>query len=179
VLAFTYPQQPAPGHLFIAWMAALQMKLRLKSRAPVLAAVREAWRRGKACPRLMEQSITALLPSAGRSAAAAGDRAGRDYERAHAVWRAEGIDPRACWPGLRLQARTATSSWGEDPLLFEEGGVVRGPARPRKSAFHPVPEERLVGFAQNREETPATAWPPVVPSFTAPSSSTRAGVVTT
>jgi hypothetical protein len=56
-------------------MAALQMKLRLKSRAPVLAAVREAWRRG-ACPRLMEQSITALLPLAGRSAAAAGDRAG-------------------------------------------------------------------------------------------------------
>ena len=95
VLAFTYPQQPAPGHLFIAWMAALQMKLRLKSRAPVLGAVREAWRRGKACPRLMEQSITALLPlPLDEARQRLGIVPGMVYTRAHAVWRAEGIDPR-------------------------------------------------------------------------------------
>jgi len=94
VLAFTYPQQPAPGHLFIAWMAALQMKLRLRSRAPVLAAVREAWRRGKPCPRLMEQSIRALLPlplDEARRRLGIGPQ--RHYTRAHAVWRVEGIDP--------------------------------------------------------------------------------------
>jgi ubiquinone biosynthesis protein COQ4 len=95
VLAFTYPQQPAPGHLFIAWMAALQMKLRLNSRAPVLAAVREAWRRGKPCPRLMEQSITALLPlPLDEARRRLGIVPGVVYGKAHAVWQAEGIDPR-------------------------------------------------------------------------------------
>ncbi|NMN03738.1 Coq4 family protein [Novosphingobium sp. SG720] len=95
VLAFTYPQQPAPGHLFIAWMAALQMKLRLKSRAPVLAAVREAWQRGKPCPRLMEQPITALLPlPLDEARRRLGIVPGVVYTRAHAVWRGEGIDPR-------------------------------------------------------------------------------------
>ncbi|PTR12701.1 MULTISPECIES: Coq4 family protein [unclassified Novosphingobium] len=95
VLAFTFPQQPAPGHLFIAWMAALQMKLRLNSRAPVLGAVREAWRRGKSCPRLMEQSIVALLPLPLEEARRRlGIVPGVVYEQAHAVWQAEGIDPR-------------------------------------------------------------------------------------
>lgn len=94
VLAFTYPQQPALGHLFIAWMAALQMKLRLRSRAPVFSAVGEAWRRGRACPRLMEQSIRSLLPlpldEAQRRLGIVPEHA---YSRAHAVWRSEGIDP--------------------------------------------------------------------------------------
>jgi len=95
VLAFTYPQQPAPGHLFIAWMAALQMKLRLKSRAPVLGAVREAWARGKPCPRLMEQPIRALLPLPLEEARRRlGIVPGVVYDQAHAVWRTEGIDPR-------------------------------------------------------------------------------------
>jgi len=95
VLAFTYPQQPAPGHLFIAWMAALQMKLRLKSRAPVLGAVREAWARGKPCPRLMEQPIRALLPLPLEEARRRlGIVPGVVYDQAHAVWQAEGIDPR-------------------------------------------------------------------------------------
>lgn len=94
VLAFTYPQQPAPGHLFIAWMAALQMRLRLRSRAPVFAAVREAKRRGQRCPRMMEQSIRALLPlDLDEARRRLGIVPGTAYARAHAIWRSEGVDP--------------------------------------------------------------------------------------
>jgi len=94
VLAFTYSQQPSPGHLFIGYMAALNMKKTVKSNAPVLRAVREGQRLGKACPRLCEQSITELLPLPLEEVRRRLNiTPPRHYHQAHAVWRAKGIDP--------------------------------------------------------------------------------------
>lgn len=94
VLAFTYSQQPSPGHLFIGYMAALNMKKNVKSNAPVLRAVREGQRLGKACPRLIEQSITELLPlPLDEVRRRLNITLPKQYHHAHAVWRAKGIDP--------------------------------------------------------------------------------------
>lgn len=94
VLAFTYSQQPSPAHLFLGYAGGLEIKKRIKSRAPVLRAVREGQRLGKACPRLVETSIRELL-------ATPLDEARRKlnitpasyYQQVHQQWRAEGVDP--------------------------------------------------------------------------------------
>ncbi|MDF8331655.1 Coq4 family protein [Novosphingobium cyanobacteriorum] len=94
VLAFTYSQQPSPAHLFIGYMAGLNIRKQVKSSAPVLRAIREGQRLGKACPRLCEQAITDILPLGL-------DEARRHlnitpavhYHQAHAVWKAMGVDP--------------------------------------------------------------------------------------
>lgn len=94
VLAFTYSQQPSPAHLFIGYLAGLNMKKSVKSDAPVLRAITEGKRLGKACPRLIEQSITDLLPlpiDAVRRRL--NITPAQNYHRAHKVWRAMGVDP--------------------------------------------------------------------------------------
>jgi ubiquinone biosynthesis protein COQ4 len=94
VLAFTYSQQPSPAHLFIGYMAGLNMQKSVKSAAPVLRAVREGQKLGKACPRLIETSITELLPLPIEEVRRRLNiTPARHYERAHAVWRSMGVDP--------------------------------------------------------------------------------------
>ncbi len=94
VLAFTYSQQPSPAHLFIGYMAGLNMKRTVKSNAPVLRAVREGQRLGKACPRLLEQSITELLPLPIEDVRRRLNiTPAQFYHKAHAEWKALGVDP--------------------------------------------------------------------------------------
>ena len=94
VLAFTYGQQPSPAHLFIAYMAGLNIRKQVKSDAPVFAAVREGRRLGKACPRLCEQPITDLLqlPYA-EARRRLNITPAVHYQQAHAIWRQMGVDP--------------------------------------------------------------------------------------
>lgn len=94
VLAFTYSQQPSPAHLFIGYMAGLNMKKQVKSDAPVLKAVREGQKLGKACPRLCEQSILDLLPMPLEEARRKLNITRPvHYHAAHDAWRALGVDP--------------------------------------------------------------------------------------
>ncbi len=94
VLAFTYSQQPSPAHLFIGYMAGLNMKKTVKSSAPVLRAVREGQKLGKACPRLIETAITDLLPLPLEEVRRRLNiTPPRHYQHAHQVWRSMGIDP--------------------------------------------------------------------------------------
>jgi len=94
VLAFTYSQQPSPAHLFIGYMAGLNMKKTVKSDAPVLRAVREGQKLGKACPRLIEQSITDLLPlPIADVRRRLNITPARHYQHAHEVWRSIDVDP--------------------------------------------------------------------------------------
>ena len=94
VLAFTYSQQPSPAHLFIGYMAGLNIRKQTRGTAPVLKAVREGQKLGKACPRLCEQAITELLPlpidevRRRLNITPAGH-----YRHAHAIWQAIGVDP--------------------------------------------------------------------------------------
>jgi ubiquinone biosynthesis protein COQ4 len=94
VLAFTYGQNPSPGNIFIAYMAALNIRRTIGSDAPVLKAVGEAKRLGRACPRIAEQPMLSLLAE---PLAAARKRLNIDepryYALAHERLRARGIDP--------------------------------------------------------------------------------------
>lgn len=94
VLAFTYSQQPSPAHLFLGYAGGLEIKKQVKSNAPVLRAVREGQRLGKACPRLVEMSIRELLPLPIEEVRKRLNITPPSvYHRAHAEWQAIGVDP--------------------------------------------------------------------------------------
>lgn len=94
VLAFTYSQQPSPAHLFIGYMAGLNINKQTRRSAPVLRAVREGQKLGKACPRLCEQSIADLLPLPIEEVRRRLNiTPAVHYHRAHAIWRGMGVDP--------------------------------------------------------------------------------------
>lgn len=94
VLAFTYSQQPSLAHLFIGYMAGLNMRKQVPSKAPVLRAIREGQRLGKACPRLIETSVTDLLPLPIEEVRRRLNiTPARYYQEAHRVWRDLGVDP--------------------------------------------------------------------------------------
>ena len=94
VLAFTYSQQPALAHLFLGYAGAYEIKRRMKTKAPIFSAVREAQKMGKACPRLVEQPILELLALPIEDVRTKLNIAEPSlYKQAHAEWRAQGIDP--------------------------------------------------------------------------------------
>ena len=96
VLAFLYHQRPSPGHLFVAWAGTLLMKVKLKTRAPIMRAMIEAQRHGRLTQRIVEQPIRELLAmqlSDVRKQLNVADPYW--YRRVHEVWRSEGIDPHA------------------------------------------------------------------------------------
>ncbi len=94
VLAFTYSQQPSPAHLFISYMAGLNMRKRMKTDAPVLHAIREGQKLGKACPRIAELAIRELLATPlDEARAKLNITPARHYAAAHQAWRDEGFDP--------------------------------------------------------------------------------------
>src|SRR5690606_24931222 len=96
VLAYLYHQRPSPGHLAVAWAGTLLMKLKLRTRAPILRALVEAQRHGRLCPRIVEQSITELLPMQLTAVRERLNVPDPDWYRVvHDVWRTEGIDPHA------------------------------------------------------------------------------------
>lgn len=94
VLAFSYGQQPSPAHLFLGYAGGVEICTRLKSKAPVLGAVREGQRLGKACPRLVEQSIMDLLPlPIDEVRHRLKITPASKYAECHREWRKIGIDP--------------------------------------------------------------------------------------
>lgn len=94
VLAFTYSQQPAPAHLFIAYAGGVEIKRSLKSEAAVLGAIREGQRLGKACPRMAEQPILELLPLPLEEVRRRLNiTPPKLYHEAHRIWRGMGVDP--------------------------------------------------------------------------------------
>lgn len=94
VLAFTYSQQPSPAHLFIGYMAGLNIRKQVRSNAPVITAVSEGKRLGKACPRLCEQSITDLLPlQLEEVRRKLNITPAVHYHEVHKIWARIGVDP--------------------------------------------------------------------------------------
>lgn len=95
VLLFTNGQSPSHGHLLIGWAGSANIKSMVwGSKAPVMAAARQAARTGKGAPRLIEQPIRELLKQpfdAVRSALNIPEPT--IYQECHHVWREEGIDP--------------------------------------------------------------------------------------
>jgi len=98
VLAFTYSQQPSPAHLFISYMAGLNMRKQSKARfgvtPPVLHAIREGQKLGKACPRIAELPIRELLAMPlDQARAKLNITPAKWYHEVHRVWRERGVDP--------------------------------------------------------------------------------------
>lgn len=96
VLAYLYHQRPSPGHLAVAWAGTLLMKLRLRSRAPIVRALREARRHGRLTQRIVEQPIRELLPlQLTEVRRRLNVPTPRFYRKVLEIWRSEGIDPHA------------------------------------------------------------------------------------
>lgn len=96
VLAFLFHQRPSPGHLFLGWAGTLLMKVKLRTRAPVLRAFLQARRHGRLTQRIVEQPIRELLPlpiEEVRRRLCIPEPT--YYLQALATWRSEGIDPHA------------------------------------------------------------------------------------
>ena len=94
VLLFTHGQAPSQGHLLLGYAGSLHLKRLVKSEAPVMRAVRQAHRTGKACPTLAAQSIRELLAcnlSEVRARFSIPDP--HWYRVCHHVWRQDGVDP--------------------------------------------------------------------------------------
>jgi ubiquinone biosynthesis protein COQ4 len=96
IFAFMYHQRPSPGHLALAWAGTLLMKVKMTTRAPVLRALLEARRNGKACPRIVEMPIKELFAM---PLVEVRQRLNvpepRLYHKVLDIWRSEGIDPHA------------------------------------------------------------------------------------
>jgi ubiquinone biosynthesis protein COQ4 len=94
VLAFNYSQNPSLGIAFIAYAGAVEIKRTLRSNAPVLAAVREGQRNGKAALKIAQQDIRALLAEPLEDARRRMNiSVPVKYWEAHARFRAVNVDP--------------------------------------------------------------------------------------
>jgi ubiquinone biosynthesis protein COQ4 len=94
VLGFTYGQNRNLGNLFISYLGGLELKRKVKVKAPVMAAIRQGQRYGTAAPSLIDEDIRALLAE---PLEAARKRLGigvpTHYHRAHELYRARNVDP--------------------------------------------------------------------------------------
>jgi ubiquinone biosynthesis protein COQ4 len=94
VLLFTHGQSPSQGHLLLGYAGAFHLKKLVKSEAPVVKAVLQAHRTGKACPPLVGLSIRELLlKDLGQARAELNIPEPHWYRECHRVWHEEGIDP--------------------------------------------------------------------------------------
>lgn len=94
VLGFTYGQNRNLGNFFIAYLGGLELGRRIKTDAPVIAAIRQGQRHGTASQSIVEQDIRALLAEPLEAARARlGIGKPTIYEAAHQRYRNRGIDP--------------------------------------------------------------------------------------
>ncbi|MGB0908694.1 MAG: Coq4 family protein [Maricaulaceae bacterium] len=94
VLGFSYSQNKSLGAIFIAYMAAREIAKTAPRGAPVIKAVREGQRNGKASLKLAEQDIMSLLHEPLDSARKRlGIAPPTQYDRVHAMFEENGVDP--------------------------------------------------------------------------------------
>ena len=94
VLGFTYGQNRNLGNLFISYLGGLELRRKVKTAAPVLAAIREGQRNGTAAANIVDESIVTLLAEpieVARKRLNIGSAS--QYHAAHGAYRARGIDP--------------------------------------------------------------------------------------
>jgi ubiquinone biosynthesis protein COQ4 len=93
-LAFSHGQYRAWTDGFLAYAGAFEIHRRVKVNAPVFPAVREAGAMGRRAQPMFAQDVTTLLAEPLEAARARmGIIAPQHYPRAHAAYRARGIDP--------------------------------------------------------------------------------------
>jgi ubiquinone biosynthesis protein COQ4 len=96
IFAYMYHQRPSPGHLALAWAGTLMMRAKIRTRAPIVGALREARRNGKNCPRIVEQPIQELFALPLETVRAKFKTPPPHvYHKVLAMYEREGIDPHA------------------------------------------------------------------------------------
>lgn len=94
VLGFTYGQNRNLGNYFIAYLGGLELRRRVKSDAPVMAAIRQGQRHGTIAQDIVKQDIRTLLAEPIDAARARLNiPAPTVYQQAHQNYRSCGIDP--------------------------------------------------------------------------------------
>lgn len=94
VLGFTYGQNRNLGNLFISYLGGLELQRKVKVGAPVLKAIRQGQRHGRAAANIVDESITDLLAEPieeARKRLNIGQPT--QYRAAHCAYRSRGIDP--------------------------------------------------------------------------------------
>lgn len=94
VLGFTYGQNRNLGNLFISYLGGLELQRKIKVGAPVLKAIRQGQRHGRAAANIVDESIVDLLAEPiedARKRLNIGQPT--QYRAAHNTYRARGIDP--------------------------------------------------------------------------------------
>jgi len=94
VLGFTYGQNRNLGNLFISYLGGLELQRKIKVGAPVLKAIRQGQRHGRAAANIVDESIVDLLAEPiedARKRLNIGQPT--QYRAAHSTYRARGIDP--------------------------------------------------------------------------------------
>ena len=123
VLGFTYGQTGNYGNFFIAYAGGYEVKRSIKSDAPVMGAIRQGQRHGKASKAIIEQDIRSLLAEpldAARARLGIGEPTLN--KEAHRAYRSRGIDPYNV-----LASQQAVAAGTDDPPLGDAMG--RGTAR--------------------------------------------------
>lgn len=93
-LGFSGGQYGAWTDIFLSWAGAFELRRRVKADAPVMQAVKEARRMGKAAAPIYAQNIRELLAEPLDAARARmGIGSPNQYRIAHSCYRARGIDP--------------------------------------------------------------------------------------
>jgi len=96
VLAFSYGQNRGRGGLFIAYMAAREIKKVAPRGSPVFKSINEGWRNGKKALKLTEEDIPSLLAEPLEKARARmGILPPTHYQTVHQRFEQSGIDPYA------------------------------------------------------------------------------------
>lgn len=94
VLAFSHGQNRGLGVIFIAWVAAMEIKKTAPKGAPVLRSIREGFKIGKAAKKVAREDILALMEE---PLDVARERLGitlpKAYHQCHETFRNAGIDP--------------------------------------------------------------------------------------
>lgn len=94
VLAFTFAQHRNLGVGFIAYAGGIELKRRVAPSAPIMGAVHEGYRIGKAAKNLVHEDISALLREPLEDARKRlGITTPTTYHAAHAAMLSDGIDP--------------------------------------------------------------------------------------
>lgn len=94
VLAFSYSQNPNLGTIFIAYAAGREIKRGLPSGVPIFGSIREAQNNGKLAEKIAHQDIMTLLAMPlDEARAKLNIKPPTNYNRAHDMMRAGGIDP--------------------------------------------------------------------------------------
>ena len=94
VLLFTHGHSPSKAHLLLGYSGGVKIRRQVKSKAPVLKAVREAHRLGADCEGLIHHPVSEILMMDFEKARERfGFRRPDAYHRCHEVWHLEGHDP--------------------------------------------------------------------------------------